>query len=623
MRNAGQTFGAIGAQSGALTAGLRQLPATLAQGNQTLANLTPTLDALTQLVDVSKPTTPDLTKLLRALAPLLAESQGPVTNLGLAISRPGPNNDLTDAAFALPALARAVDKVAPASVTALQASCRSRRSSGRTPPTSSARCARSGRPAPTSTPTVTTRASRSCTPTSPRRKQHARAHQPEAGLANLQTGQTRRCPGAAARAPRRWIRSVHRRRHARLLAVAGAGRMNRRSSRSLAGSPLLIGAVTTLVVIVAVFLSYNANNGLPFVPTYNINIHVPDASSLQIGNDVRIGGTRVGHGGQEKAQQNPHTGAVNAVIGLKLEKRLQELPLDTTVVVRDRSSLGEKYLELIPGTSARKLPPGGTLPLSAATPAPVAIDQVLNMFNAPTRVGHQTNTVVYGNGVRRARREPQRHDLQPRPGIRRTSSRSPAPSPPGHHLGGLFAALERATAQVAPVAQESAQAFVELNTTFKALAGVAPSIGQATDDGPAVARPRPRTRSVYERPFIAQLTGFFRLLAPGALALRQAAPSLAAAVEAGVRNLPGAAATNQRAEHDAGRAPGLRRGSAGAPRPAGPAGRVRGGNPIVADLAGMQTQCNYPTLFFRNLASDLAEGTSVGNWLRRCPIFPY
>ena len=35
---------------------------------------------------------------------------------------------------------------------------------------------------------------------------------------------------------------------------------------SIAGNPVLIGAATVLVVIVAVFLSYNANQGLPFVP---------------------------------------------------------------------------------------------------------------------------------------------------------------------------------------------------------------------------------------------------------------------------------------------------------------------------------------------------------------------
>ena len=70
--------------------------------------------------------------------------------------------------------------------------------------------------------------------------------------------------------------------------------MDRRRRNSLAGSPLLIGAITTLIVVVAVFLSYNANNGLPFVPTYNIKVQLPEASGLQKANQVRIAGTRVG-----------------------------------------------------------------------------------------------------------------------------------------------------------------------------------------------------------------------------------------------------------------------------------------------------------------------------------------
>ncbi len=398
--------------------------------------------------------------------------------------------------------------------------------------------------------------------------------------------------------------------------------MSRRSSRSLAGSPLLIGAVTTLVVIVAVFLSYNANNGLPFVPTYDINVTLPDATSLQIGNDVRIGGTRVGSVAKEKAQQNLHTGAVSAVVGLKLEKRLQELPIDTTVVVRDRSSLGEKYLELTPGTSTRKLPPGGTLPLSAATPAPVEIDQVLNMFNAPTRTAIQTNTVFYGNGFagRGANLNSTISNLDPalanlEPLARTLGARDT-------HLAGLFAALERASAQVAPVAVQQGEAFIALDTTFKALAGVAPSIGQATDDGPA-SLDQATFSLVYERPFIAQLTRFFALLAPGAVALRQAAPSLAPAVEAGVKNLPGAAATNQQLSTTLAALQAFAEDPRVLPGLLDLRVAFEGGNPIVADLAGMQTQCNYPTLFFRNLASDLAEGTSVGNWLRALPIFPY
>ena len=43
-------------------------------------------------------------------------------------------------------------------------------------------------------------------------------------------------------------------------------------SSTIAASPTMVGAVTTLIVIVAVFLAYNANNGLPFVPVYRVSV---------------------------------------------------------------------------------------------------------------------------------------------------------------------------------------------------------------------------------------------------------------------------------------------------------------------------------------------------------------
>src|SRR5688572_15315460 len=63
---------------------------------------------------------------------------------------------------------------------------------------------------------------------------------------------------------------------------------------SLAASPTMVGAVTTLIVIVAVFLAYNANNGLPFVPVYRVSVEVPNSARLTSNNEVRIGGNRVG-----------------------------------------------------------------------------------------------------------------------------------------------------------------------------------------------------------------------------------------------------------------------------------------------------------------------------------------
>ncbi len=43
--------------------------------------------------------------------------------------------------------------------------------------------------------------------------------------------------------------------------------------------------------MVAVFLAYNANQGLPFVPTYKLSAELPNANALVPGNEVRIGGS--------------------------------------------------------------------------------------------------------------------------------------------------------------------------------------------------------------------------------------------------------------------------------------------------------------------------------------------
>src|SRR5208283_833735 len=114
---------------------------------------------------------------------------------------------------------------------------------------------------------------------------------------------------------------------------------------SLASNPLLIGAVTTLVVVVAVYLSYNANNGLPFVPTYDINAKIPNANGLIKGNDVRIGGTRVGIVANIVPYQEPNGRSV-AVVEMKLQKSVQPLAANSEVSVLSRSSVGLKYLAL-------------------------------------------------------------------------------------------------------------------------------------------------------------------------------------------------------------------------------------------------------------------------------------
>jgi phospholipid/cholesterol/gamma-HCH transport system substrate-binding protein len=118
--NADATFRAIAVQQHNLARGLHELPNTFTEGTRTFSEIGPTLTALTRLVTVSKEDTKELPLLFERLRPLLTEATPVLENLGLAISRPGPNNDLTDAALELPALARVLSSASPNTVKALR-----------------------------------------------------------------------------------------------------------------------------------------------------------------------------------------------------------------------------------------------------------------------------------------------------------------------------------------------------------------------------------------------------------------------------------------------------------------------------------------------------------------------
>ncbi|MFI4989610.1 MAG: MlaD family protein [Solirubrobacterales bacterium] len=122
VENANTTFTAIGAEQQNLAQGVKELPVTLRQGGRTFAELPSTLGALKRLVDASKPTVKPLTTLFTSLKPLLDTATPVVKNFSQAFSRPGPNNDLTDFANAIPALVKQLTSSTPVTVQALQES---------------------------------------------------------------------------------------------------------------------------------------------------------------------------------------------------------------------------------------------------------------------------------------------------------------------------------------------------------------------------------------------------------------------------------------------------------------------------------------------------------------------
>jgi len=120
VEHADQTFQVLGAQQTKLGEGLRQLPVTLAAGNKTFTELPPTLTALTKLVNAQKPNTAALTELFTKLRPLVTTATPVVSNFSQAISRPGPDNDLTDFVRVMPEVAEVLTTASPNGVRALR-----------------------------------------------------------------------------------------------------------------------------------------------------------------------------------------------------------------------------------------------------------------------------------------------------------------------------------------------------------------------------------------------------------------------------------------------------------------------------------------------------------------------
>jgi virulence factor Mce-like protein len=389
--------------------------------------------------------------------------------------------------------------------------------------------------------------------------------------------------------------------------------MNRRRS-SLAASPLLIGAITTLIVVVAVFISFKANNGLPFVPTYNIKVALPNSSGLEPTNQVRISGTRVGIVSSLTARENPRTGRLTAIANLHLEKKIEPLPADTKAIVESVSTIGLKYLELEKGTSRRTLKAGQTIPQSQ-TSEPVNIEEFFNMFNKKTRTAIKINTNNFGDGLagrglglNNAIRELRPLVAQAIPVLHNLAA-------PQTGLHDLFVDLDRPASQTAPVAEQNARLFEDLDTFFTAWGSVAPSIEAANRGGPASLE-----QAIYslphEAPFYELATEFMRLLRPSASSLRTVAPQLAHAFSVGAVNLAAATALNTRLAESSQALAEFARNPVVSLAFEDFAQTLEIGNPLLAGIAPEQANCNYWTLFFRNVASLESENIGVGTVAR-------
>lgn len=382
--------------------------------------------------------------------------------------------------------------------------------------------------------------------------------------------------------------------------------------QGVADNPVLVGAGAILVMLVMILLSYNATTGLPFVPTYNITAEVPNGAALVKGNEVRIGGARVGI--VTSIVPIEDGAEYHAQIALKLDKNIGPIPENSKVEVRPKSTIGLKYVELTLGDSKETIANGGNLPLSQATVA-VEFEDLLNTFDERVREGNKRSLQEFGNAfagrgadlnVAFGELGPLFENLEP---VARTIS------DPAARLGDFIAALAQAAHDTAVTGDQAGEVFANADRTFAAFAAASNGIQESLEESPSTLIVLTENFPA-QRQYFRQLTGLVEKFQPGAPYLPAVSGNLAEITRNGpsafdklYRTTPafnttltklGQFASDQQVRLGLN---GLKNFVTTIDQP-------------LKYVTPAQTTCNYFGLFARNIASVVSSRDSGTSWLR-------
>ncbi len=383
-------------------------------------------------------------------------------------------------------------------------------------------------------------------------------------------------------------------------------------------NPVLVGTTIVVALLVGVFLSYNANKGLPFVKTFPLNANVPDAQQLVEGSEVRIRGFRVGQVNEIIAEPAKGKRAPYAHLEMKLDGSIKGVPADTLVRVRPRSLLGAKYVELEPGASDRDVKPNATLPIRNARTSP-ELDEIFNTFDKPTREGLQNTIRRFGDAV--AGRGPDINDsigaiselMVPLRDVATTLASDKT------DLAGFVDAAARFSGALAPVAGELGDLFDKGAITLQAIDAAGDSFGQGFAELPPTEQVGLKALNDVT-PVLGDLADLTGGLRAGTRELPRTTRQLSLALESGTKVL------RRTSELTTPLNSALRVAGTLTRDPATPSAvrrlttTLKLLNPTVEDLRAAQVGCNLLAVNLRNQSDAVSRGDQQGTWLSFLPL---
>src|SRR4051794_1901307 len=143
------------------------------------------------------------------------------------------------------------------------------------------------------------------------------------------------------------------------------------------------------------FLWLAFGGSIPLAPKgYRFQTSFGEATQLAQEADVRISGVNVG---KVKKVELGDDGRTNTTI--ELDDQYAPLPKDAKAILRQKTLLGETYVELTPGTkSAGMIPENGRLATAQVAPT-VELDEIFRALNPQTRRAFQIWQQDLGKGI--------------------------------------------------------------------------------------------------------------------------------------------------------------------------------------------------------------------------------
>jgi len=124
---------------------------------------------------------------------------------------------------------------------------------------------------------------------------------------------------------------------------------------------------------------------VPLKPqSYRLEAAFPEAATLAQEADVRIAGVTVGKVKTKELNDEDGTIRPSTLVELEIQDEYAPVPQNTKAILRQKTLLGETYVELTPGSSGEALPDGGRLSDAQVEPT-VELDEIYQAFDKPTR----------------------------------------------------------------------------------------------------------------------------------------------------------------------------------------------------------------------------------------------